>query len=415
MTPRTRQVFLKKSALCGTSISIGSSSRDFIHLLIYLLLSCSIAESQKTGQAGESINLGIAFSITGGASRYGEPEKNAALMLTRQINDSGGINGRKIDLWIYNDQGKPDMMENFSIKRLIGQHNVVAIIGGSISECAYEAALLCEDAGVPFVSCAPSEKQLCVENNTSRVLQKYVFKTPYSYTHSVKKIFQDCKKKGYKKIAIITSMTPFGAAGRAELLKQAREYEITIIRDELYLPESLDITPQLMDTYSKKPNAIIHWSDTAVQELIAGQMKQFNMNIQLYQDPGFGMKEYLTENNEGVLFPSSPLLVGNDIDRSNIQYEVITNFKKDYETRYGGDVPVFAGYAYDAYRMVIQAIKTHGAERDEIRNGLESIEKFIGTTGIYTMSPEDHCGLSEESLVLVTVRDCEFRLDDTVQ
>lgn len=302
-----------------------------------------------------------------------------------------------------------------ALQKLIHSDNVVAIIGPTRSGNGIAAATICEEARVPLVSCAAAWVQLFTEKDVTKPMYKYVFKTPQNDSDCAVRIFEDCKAKGFTKVAIITGTTGFGDAGRTELKKRAPEYGITIVADETYPPDASDLTPSLTKIKAKKPQALINWSIVPAQGLIAGQAKQLKMTMQIYQSHGFGNKGYITEAAEGILFPAGRLLVTKDVDPSNVQYNVLTKFKSDYETKYGEEVSTFAGHAYDALWMIVNAIKAKDDTRDGIRDGLEATTNFIGTAGVFNMSPTDHCGLNADAFTMVVVKGGEFRLADAVK
>lgn len=386
----------------------------FITLLATLLyFGCGGEKKEVEVTPQPPIKIGAVFSVTGSAAKLGGPEKNTALMITEKINAAGGINGRQIEVIVEDDQGDPEKTQN-AVKKLITRDGVVAIIGPTRSGCGFAAAPICEETGVPLISCAAAYTQLYMDKDPTKPMLKYVFKTPQNDSHCARTILNHCKENGRTKIAIITGTTGFGAPGRVELLKWAKELGITIVADETYPPEASDLTPQLTSIRAKNPQAIINWSIVPAQGLIAGQIKQLGMNVQLYQSHGFGNKGYITPAAEGVIFPAGRLLVIDDISPDDVQYGVLTSFKKEYEETFGEEVSTFAGHAYDALHMVIKTIEAQGTERDNIRSGLESTH-FVGTAGVFHMTPTDHCGLSDDAFVLVTVKDGMFRTLDSVQ
>ncbi len=377
-----------------------------------LLAGCSKEEAEAPA---EPIKIGAVFSVTGPAAKLGGPEKNAAQMIVDQINASGGVNGRQIELIVEDDQGVEENTVN-ALQKLINLDNVAAIIGPTRSGNAIAAAPICNEAGVPLVSCAAALVQLYPDMDTSKAPYPYVFKTPQNDSHCARTIFDDCREKGFTKIAIITGTTGFGSAGRAELLNYAEEYGFDIVADETYPPDATDLTPQLTRIKARNPQALINWSIVPAQGLIAGQVEQIDLDVQLYQSHGFGNKGYIQPAAEGVLFPAGRLLVVGDVDPSHVQYDVLTTFKQDYEAEFGEEVSTFAGHAYDALWMIINAVKAQGsADRDAIRNGMEATSNFVGTAGVFNMSPSDHCGLTDEAFAMVTVSGQEFRLADAVE
>jgi len=383
-------------------------------LLITMILVAGMITGcgQKQEEAADlgPIKIGAVFSVTGGAAKLGGPEKNAAEMIVEEINAAGGVLGRQIELIVEDDEGIPENTVN-DLQKLINLDEVCAIIGPTRSGNAIASGPICEEAGIPLVSCAAAWVQLFPGNDTSQPNYKYVFKTPQNDSHCARTIFTDCKAKGYTKVAIITGTTGFGSAGRAELLSQAEGFGIEIIADESYPPTASDLTPQLTKIKAQKPQALINWSIVPAQGLIAGQVKQLGLDVQLYQSHGFGNKGYIQPAAEGILFPAGRLLVLGDIEASHVQRGVLTSFKEAYEAKFGEEVSTFAGHAYDAIHMLVNAIETAGStDKDAIRNALEAQKNFVGTAGVFNMSATDHCGLTDEAFVMVTVKDQAFRL-----
>jgi branched-chain amino acid transport system substrate-binding protein len=88
------------------------------------------------------------------------------------------------------------------------------ILGPSLSGNTLAVVKVMNDAKVPLVSCAASNKIV-----TPVVDRKWIFKVPQSDTHAVEKIYDYLLKNGIKKIAIMSVSTGFGASGREELLR----------------------------------------------------------------------------------------------------------------------------------------------------------------------------------------------------
>jgi branched-chain amino acid transport system substrate-binding protein len=390
-----------------------SRTGNAVSVCLAALLAVSLVAvgcAKKTEPPKPPIKIGAVFAVTGTSAKLGGPEKNAALMLVDQINAAGGVNGAQIQLIVEDDQGIEANTQN-SVKKLISSDNVVAIIGPSVSGAAYAAAPLCEEAGVPLVSCAAAWNQLFPDHDTTKPMYKFVFKTPQNDSDCAKRILADCQAKGYTKIAIITVSNGFGQSGRAELMRQAKDFGVTIVADETYPPDASDLTPNLTKIRSLKPQAVVNWSIVAAQGLIAGQMKQLKMTMQLYQSHGFGNKSYITPEAEGLIFPAGRLLVVGDMDTTNAQYGLLKKFKTDYEAKYTEEVSTFAGHAYDAINLVVTAIKAKNAsDRASIRDGLEGLTGIVGTAGIFNMTPTDHCGLTADAFALITVKGGAFHL-----
>ena len=251
----------------------------------------------------EPIKIGAVFSITGSASWLGEPERNTALMIADQVNAAGGIDGRKIELIIEDTEGVEDKAV-MAVNKLIKQDKVCAIIGPSRSGPSLAVIPIAEENEIPLISCAAAAQIV-------EPVKKWVFKTPQKDSDCVVRIYEHMKTVGISKIAIITGTTGFGKGGRDQLIKLAPEMGIEIVADETYGPQDTDMTAQLTRIRGTDAQAVVNWSIVPAQSIVAKNMKQLNMDIQLYQSHGFGNIKYAEaagEAGEGLIFPAGALL-----------------------------------------------------------------------------------------------------------
>ena len=181
-----------------------------------------------------SYKVGAVFSVTGRASFLGDPEKKTAEMITEQINKAGGINGKKLELIVYDTEGD-STKSALLVKKLIEQDKVCAIIGPSTSGESLAVVPLAQKYHVPLISCAASYKIVTDEKTGKQY--KWVFKTPQSDSMAVEALYNHLKKRGISKVAIMSGTTGFGKSGRGELIRLAPEYGITIVADETFGPK----------------------------------------------------------------------------------------------------------------------------------------------------------------------------------
>ena len=209
---------------------------------IFIFLGALIAFSfilPYTTFAADSYKVGALFSVTGRTSFLGDPEKKTALMVAEQINKAGGINGKKLELIIYDTEGDATKTMLF-FKKLVNQDKVCAVIGPSLSGTSLAIVDEAKKLKTPLVSCAASYK--IVYDAKTKKQRKWVFKTPQTDTMAVEAIYSHLKKRGINKIAIMSVTSGFGKSGHGELLRLAPKYGMEIIADETYGPKDQDMT-----------------------------------------------------------------------------------------------------------------------------------------------------------------------------
>jgi branched-chain amino acid transport system substrate-binding protein len=358
--------------------------------------------------------VGAVFSITGRTSFLGDPENKTALMLAEEINNAGGINGKKLELIVYDTEGDATKA-NLAVKKLISKDKVCVVIGPSLSGTSLAVLPVAEQNETPLISCAASYK--IVHNAETGKPYKWVFKTPQTDTMAVEAIYTQLKKRGLNKIAIMSVTSGFGASGRGELIKLAPKYGMTIIADEKYGPKDTDMTAQLTKIKGLAPQAIVNWSVGPTQVVVLRNVRDLGMtSIPFYQSHGFGSRkniELAAGAAEGVFCPLGACNIAELLPNNHPQKKVTMKYHKNYMAKYNEPLSSFGGHAWDALYMVKQALSAVGDDKAKIRDYLENnIKGFVGQHGIFNYSPDDHNGLTKEAFNMVVVKDGDWALVD---
>ena len=352
-------------------------------------------------QQPPTLKIGAIFSVTGGASLLGDPEKKTVQMVVDKVNDTGGVNGYKLEVVIEDDQSDAAKAEPIA-KKLIYENRVLAIVGPSTSGSSLAIKAICEQARTPMVSCAAAEAIV-----TPIEESRYIFKTPQKDSHVVMKIIGQMLKMGITRTAILSETLPFGQLGRKLLQEQAKEHGIEIVADETYGPTGSDLTNQLQKIAAVQPQAVVNWSILPVQSVIPREMKRLGLKVQLFQSHGFGNLKYIEASGEvaeGIIFPAGRLLIVASMSRRDPQLRTLWNYKYEYENLYGNPPSTFGGHGYDAIRLVVKALRDKqitpeldcAKARGMIREGIEQVKDWPGTAGRFNMSATDHNGLDKD-------------------
>ena len=374
-----------------------------ILVILTVLLTFTAVLSLEAKERKKSYKIGGVFAITGPASWLGEPERNTMQMIVDMVNADGGINGVPIEAVIEDTVGDETKTVN-AVKKLINSDKVLAIVGPSRSGTTMAAIPIVEKAKTPLVSCAAAESIVSP-------VKYWVFKTPQRDSHAVDRIYGYMRSNGISKIALISGTTGFGSEGRKQLRNLASKYGITIVADETYGPQDTDMTAQLTKIRGTNAQAIVNWSIVPAQAIVAKNMMQLGMDIQLFQSHGFGNIKYVEAAGaaaEGIIFPAGRLLAVATVPASDPQKKVLDQYKTMYEDKFNDPVSTFGGHAWDATWLIIEALKEAGADKEGIRNYLEKRKGFVGTGGVFNFTAADHCGLTPEAFEMLTVKNGKF-------
>jgi len=370
-----------------------------------LLAALAVALGASPAAAADPIKVGALLAVTGPASFLGAPEARTLEMLVADLNAKGGVAGRKIELIVKDTAGSPEKAISFA-KQLVDEEQVFAIIGPATSGETLAVKAIAEEAKTILLSCAAAE---AIVNPVTR----WTFKTAQKDSHAIAKVFQQMKKGGIVRIAVLSSNTGFGKAGREAIAKAAPEHGIQIVVDEVYDKAATDLTAEVTKVKAANVQAILNWSIEPAQAIVIKNARQIGITVPIFQSHGFANIQYVKAAGaaaEGVVFPASRIIVAEALPEKHPQKAVLVAYKKAYEARYGEDASAFGGYAHDALAALVKAIGDVGPDREKVRGAIEGLKGFVGTAGVFSFSPADHNGLDVEAFEMVTVKDGKFVL-----
>ena len=374
-----------------------------VRLAVLATLSVLATSRPAAAAAAEEVTIGALLSVTGPAAFLGAPEARTLEMLTEQVNARGGIAGHRVRLIVKDTGGSPEKAVSFA-KQLIDEEKVFAILGPSTSGETMAVKAIAEEARTLLISLAAAE--VIVNPVASNV-----FKTAQKDSHAVALIFQDMKTRGITRIAVFSSNTGFGKAGKEQIAKLAPDFGIQIVLDEVYDKAATDLSAEATKLKGSNAQAVLNWSIEPAQSILVKNIRQLGISIPVYQSHGFGNLAYVKAAGpaaEGVIFPLGRLAVADALPASNPQKAVLVAYRDAYQKKYGEEVSGFGGYAWDAFQLLALAIEKVGLDRAKVRSALESTQGFVGQSGVFTFSPTDHNGLGMDSFEMLTVKNGRF-------
>jgi branched-chain amino acid transport system substrate-binding protein len=384
----------------------------FLALVITFVWASTSYGKEKT------YRIGAIFAVTGPAAWLGDPEKKTVEVLAKKINEEGGINGKKLDIVVLDTQGDPQTAV-IKARELVTKDRVMAILGPSRTptSAAVMKALQLDRVKnrfqVPLVSCAAGKI-------LTQPVKPWVFTTPQTNALAAEKVLDYLSSTGVKKAALIYVSNGFGEDGYNNLKAFASQLGIEIVGAETYSGKDRDMTAQLTKLAAKSPDAIINWSVGPTSVIVTKNFKQLGLDkrgIKLVMNHGQGNLKYVElcgEAAEGVLLPAGRILVAQELSDKDLRKKVLVEFKKLYEDTYKEPVSTFAGHAYDALMLVVEALKkgnVSSGDGEALRKSLETkTSGFVGIDGVFHYTAQDHNGLTKSDLVMLKVERGAFKL-----
>lgn len=350
------------------------------------------------------IKIGAVLDVTGAGASLGVPERQTLELLAEQLEAEGGINGREVELLIEDNQSTEDGAAK-AMSKLVDQEEVDIILGASRTGPSLAMRPIAESSETPMISLAAN--QAIVEGS------EWVFKTAQNDRVVIERMIGYMESQGFETIGLARDASGFGEGVQEMFDEIGADAGISVIVAEKFAPDATDFTAQMVNLREADADVNVIWGIPPAAGLAQKAYRQLGIDTPVMQSHGIGNQVFLDtagESANGLIAPLGRLVVADQLPDEDPQKEVITEFIEDYTEKYDMGPSTFSGHAYDGWMLAIEALEAEGTDKAAVRDHLEQVTDFVGISGIFTMTPQDHSGLSSEALQLVTVEDGSWTL-----
>ena len=355
-----------------------------IALCLAMLLMGVSAFAEDAG----TINIALIANTTGDYAQYGIPVRNGAMLYIDQLNAAGGINGKQIQVFEYDD--KADGIETVNAFNLALENNISAVIGSVLTGATIALSDATYEVNVPQITASATAAGVTVidpEDPESEV-RTNVFRSCFIDPFQGEKMADYAvNKMGAKTAAVLFETgSDYSEGLKDAFVAKAEELGLEIVATEAFATGDRDYRAQMTNIAAQNPDVVfcpIYYGEAG---LAITQARQVGITATFLGGDGFGgIKDYATaEDLEGSVYCSG-YAPGT---------ESVAQFEADYEATYGEPVPnMFAPLAYDAAMLMCQALKA--AEDAGLSAGtpeyyqavidaLKASDGVEGITGTYT-------------------------------
>jgi branched-chain amino acid transport system substrate-binding protein len=355
-----------------------------------------------TKDDNKPIQVGLITSLTGKFSALGSENKKAVELAIEQLNQEGGLLGRKVTLITRDDQTSPD--KSVLAYNDIKSENIVAVIGSAFSNSALATLPLAQRDGIPYLSPTPTEEQV-------EPVKSYVFVVPALAPKFAERYLEYMQAQKIGKLAIAhDTKGAYAVSGYKATTALAEKYGVKIVKDEEFEMATSDFNPLFTHIKGSGAQAFVFWGTGPAGITITKQYAPAKLDIPLFMTPSQASKLWLEPvgpAGEGVTVMSSIGVVGEYLPEGP-QKQVIRKMSVPFEKKYGYAPPQFAQDGYSACLILFEAIKkAKSTDRKQIQQALENLT-VLTPNGKYQYSPKDHAGLSRDYVSVNIVKDGKF-------
>lgn len=372
-----------------------------------LAVLCTLAAASHISPALADVTIGISLSATGPGASLGIPEKNVFALLPTQIG------GEKVNFIVLDDATDPTLATK-NARKLVSEDKVDVLVGSSTTPATAAIAEVATESATPQVTISPVS--LPAERN------KWVFRTPQQNSVMAAAVVGHMKQNGVKTLGFIGFSDAYGEDWLASVTAKAEAAGIKLVATERYARADTSVSGQILKLVSARPDAILVAGSGSPAALPQTTLVERGYKGQVYQTHAVANQAFLKvagKAADGVIIPVGPVVVVDQIADSHPSKTIGKSLVTQYEEKYGaGSFSSFAGHAFDAWRLIEQAVpvalkkaKAGTPEfRAALRDALEGNKEVVASHGVYNMNATDHFGLDERSHVLVKIDSGNYKL-----
>jgi branched-chain amino acid transport system substrate-binding protein len=343
--------------------------------VLALLVSCGFLFS-STALAQDTIKIGFFAPITGPAAADGASAKNAVELGVKDVNASGGIKGKKVELIVYDDRLKGEEAVAIANK-LIEKDKVVGVVSGSYSGPTRVSAPIFQKAGMPMVAGYAVHPDVTWDPNTKKP-NDFMFRNGFlgeiEGAAAAQFAVKDLKAQ---KISMIYMDNDFGRSISAGFAARAEKLGAKILAKEMYkFPGEKDFRPFLTRIKEGNPDLIFAAGYYNEAASIVRQAKELGIKSQILGEEGFDSPKFLE-----IAGPAAEgVIIATNLDRDDPR-PLVQNFIKNYKEAYKEDADMVGASSYDAFMILVDAIKKAGTDAKAIQKALLETKDYNGLTG----------------------------------
>lgn len=352
-----------------------------------------------TAQAQNKVVFGVSAGLTGYVATIDRAWTDAVRIGADIVNEQGGVLGNKIEIVVEDNRSEPQEAVT-SYRKMMSSDGAKVFVSGCLSAGNFAAVPIVMRQKIPMV--------LCSINARDAEQAKWMFSTlpPPSFEVETRlRYLRD--KTQIRKVGVIYDQSPYASLLMNSAKEQASKFDMTVVGTEQYQQSDADLSVIIKKLQAAGAGAILKMGVGPTTLTAAKNIKDSAVGLPLLtstEDIAV-FKEVAQVLGKDFFFVAGPTQIYDSIPANDPVAAAIGRFLKPWRAKYGDRDPTWAGRGFDAVLFVSEAIKrAQSLDGDKIRDQLEKISGFQGTSGAYNFD-KSHYGITENPYVLAQIVD----------
>lgn len=308
-----------------------------------------------------AVRIGGIFPLSGNAAVFGTETMNGVLLAVAEINSSGGVNGRRIELVCEDDAGTPELTAA-AFDKLTTEDGASIVIGSVTSGCAMAIAAMAQERGVVLLAPSATAEALTAAGG-------YVFRACFTDRfHGTAAAAFAARSLGARTAAVLYNGASYPSSALKDSFSASFQKEGgTIAAASAYSPDASDFGAQTALVKNSGADIVYipdHYNTAA---LIAKRLRAEGVNAAIMGADGW----------DGAAAGAGDEAVGAFYTRQHAPDSTeprAVEFAAAYGAKYGESPDYYAALGYDSVLLLRDAIILAGsAEAFAVRDALAAV------------------------------------------
>ena len=342
--------------------------------------------------AQDTIKIGVITDRVGVAKPWSEPIMQGTIYAAKEANARGGVLGKKVELLIEDDQGKPDL--SATVARKLEDAGAVFILSITHTPAALQAQQVTLQSKTPHL--APS---LTVDTLTTQINNPNFWQTGPLASTQIATLLSYARHNNYKRVAVIADNSAISQATAKAFRSELEKNSIAVVSDEVIPAGATSAEAQMRKMRAAKPDAIFLASLlTSENLLILKAYRQYGLKTPILGNYNLSVPIYMSVAKgylDGVTV----------VDAWDPAQPQVKQFVADYTKEMGQEPYSMHGYGYDGVMLAVDAIRRAGStDKEKIRQAMQATRGYKGVLGsipaAYTFEEGKRTGFDPQGMVV---------------
>lgn len=349
-------------------------------LMLTFAAGCA-AKSGGNAKDSDKILVGLNYELSGNVATYGQSLVDGIELAVEEINNNGGVLGKKIELVKVDNKSENAEAANVAT-RLATRDKVVAILGPATSGNTKAAAPIAIQNKVPLISASATADDVTVDSKGK--VREYVFKTCFSDSFQGVAMAEFAYNElGLKKAAILVDNTSDYSKGLTKsFLETYKKLGGTVVTEQAYQSKETDFKAVLTNIKVANPEVMFLPGYYEEVGLIVKQARELGLNVPVLGGDGYDSPKLLELAGKDAL---NKVFYTNHYSSKDNTPEMV-KFKESYNKKYSKEPNAFNALGYDMAYFLADALKRAGeADSVKLKDALAATKDFQAVTGKFSI------------------------------